>query len=128
MQELRLTVPTYNASLFPREVAAGLIPEFGEPTYPVLIREAEGVRVILGSHDFGDTDKPDVQIERQPNGWVVFLHPVGGLDPCGYVYLFDDGRSYLLMERAFPPEMEMRVLDADAWPPEFYGRRNTNDL
>ena len=43
MEEFRLSIPTYNASLFSDQVAAGTVPEFGPPYVPVVIREAEGV-------------------------------------------------------------------------------------
>ena len=98
MQELKLLVPTYNCQLFPEQVEKGEKPEFGAPDVPVLIREAAGVRVVLGTHDYDDYTKPDIQIERQPNGWVIFLHPFPGGDACGYVYFLDDGRSFLVKE------------------------------
>jgi hypothetical protein len=63
------------------------------------------VRVVLGSHDPEDP-MPDVQIERRPNGWAIFLHPLGGSDPCAHVYFHDDGRSWLLKEQVGPtPEL-----------------------
>ena len=123
MQDLKLAVPTYNANLFPKEVSSGVIPEFGEPKHPVLIHEADGIRIVLGTHDFSETDTPDVQIERQPNGWVIFLHPVGGCDACGYVNLLDDGRSYLLKERGAKPDRAIQILELDAELPEFYGSK-----
>ncbi len=45
MKELKLDVPTYNANYYPNDVASGRRPEFGEPTVPVLIRDAAGVRI-----------------------------------------------------------------------------------
>jgi hypothetical protein len=127
VQELTLTVPTYNASLFPKEVEANLIPEFGEPNLPVLIHEGEGIRIVLGTHDYNDIDKPDVQIERQPNGWVLFLHPFGGCDACGYVYLLDDGRSFLLKERAIGGSDAIEILQPGEDLPEFNGRLARRD-
>lgn len=110
MGEHRFTVPTYNANRFPDEVAAGRMPEFGPPDLPVVIREAEGIRIVLGTHDRDDSAKPDIQIERQPNGWVIFLHPVGGSDASGYVYLRDDGRSFLLPENGLGPTPPIAAL------------------
>ncbi len=91
LKTLKLKVPTYNANYFPREVEEGTKQEFGKPLVPVVIHSADGVRVVLGTHRYMDCDKPDIMIERQPNGWVIFLHSVGGGDPCGYVYFLDDG-------------------------------------
>ncbi len=98
MPDFKLTVPTYNAALFGAEVEKNLRPEFGEPNVPVLIREDNGVRVVLGTHDFADMDKADLRIERQPNGWIIFLHPGGGGDPSGVVYFRDDGHSFVVPE------------------------------
>lgn len=97
LKKLKLKVPTYYGSV-PEEITAEFeIPEFGEPTVPVLVHESDGVRIILGTHDFDDSLKPDIQIERRPKGWAIFLHPSAG-DPCGYVYFLDDGRSFLVPE------------------------------
>jgi hypothetical protein len=120
LKELKLVVPTYNASLFPIEVAQRSKPEFGKPYQAILIREAEGVRIVLGTHEYDDVDKPDVQIERQPNGWVVFLHPLGGGDPCGMVFFHDDGRSYLLKEMSGGSTPSIIVLEPGANVPAFH--------
>ena len=53
-----LEVPTYYSD---RRV------DFASPFVPVLIREADGVRVILGSHD-PDAHSADIQVERRPGG------------------------------------------------------------
>lgn len=98
MDSLKLMVPTYLAERFPEEVATGRREDFGEPCVPVLVQRAGGVRVVLGSHEWEDVDKPDVHIERRPHGWAIFLHAVGGGDPSGYVYFLDDGRSFLVPE------------------------------
>ena len=45
---------------------------------------------------FDDMSKPDIQIERRPRGWAIFLHPLGGGDASGLVYFLDDGRSYIV--------------------------------
>lgn len=96
MRQLRVTVPTYfGAAQYQGNIPADL-PEFDAPNVPVLIHEAEGVRIVLGTHDLNDREKPDIQIERRPKGWAIFLHPVGGGDASGYVYFLDDGKSFLL--------------------------------
>jgi hypothetical protein len=59
--------------------------------------------------------KPDVQIERRPNGWAIFLSPLGGSDPCALVYFHDDGRSWLTKELAGPtPEL----VEVNGIPPQ----------
>src|SRR5271156_3973696 len=103
MKKLKLMVPTYNANYFREDVASGEKKEFGDPHFPVLVCEADGVRVVLGTHDYEDYSKPDIQIERQPHGWVIFLHPLGGSDACGYVHFLDDGRSFLVKEHPYGP-------------------------
>ena len=74
---------------------------------------------MLGSHDFNDVDKPDIQIERQPNGWVIFLHPLGGSDAAGTVYFHDDGRSYLVKEWSGPTP-PIIVFDPGENVPDFH--------
>jgi hypothetical protein len=97
-ETLVLMVPTYygaaqvNTESFPDKE------EYDEPRVPVVVQDAEGVRVILGTSDFNDMNKPDIQIERRPNGWAIFLQPVGGGDSSGLVYFLDDGRSFLVPE------------------------------
>jgi hypothetical protein len=100
MPELKLYVPTYHGD---KTQGRG---EFDDPRHPVVVRDADGVRIVLGSHDFWDTKCPDVQIERRPGGWMIFLHPVGGSDPSGYVFMLDDGQSLVVPEHpasATPP-------------------------
>ena len=94
--ELRLLVPTYFGH---RNCVLGVEEneEFDNPHVPVLVRPAEGVRIVLGTRDYEDYHAPDIQIERRPKGWAIFLHPSGG-DPSGYVYFLDDGRSFLVRE------------------------------
>ncbi len=98
--ELKLFVPTNIGNLYPATQYAP--PEFDKPYEPVLVREANGVRIVLGTHVYSNVEKPDVLIERRPNGWVVFLHPLGRGDASGIVCFHDDGRSYLLKEWSGP--------------------------
>jgi hypothetical protein len=94
LRELTLDVPTYNGRLYPNEVANDTKPEWGEPEKSILLLESDGVRIVLGSKDIDDYDVPDVQIERQPAGWAIFIHPIGGYDAVGYFYILDDGRTF----------------------------------
>jgi hypothetical protein len=121
MNELKLDLPTYNGRYYCRAVERGELPEHGDPHVPVLVRAAMGVRVILGTHDAEDLDKPDILIERQPNGWVIFLHPFGAGDPVGYVCFHDDGRSFLIKEYSYASACEIEVLDPDDPIPGFDG-------
>lgn len=96
MSSLCLWAPTYFGH---RHYARGgqENKEFDNPQVPLLIQIAEGIRVILGTHNENDWNAPDVKIERRPKGWAIFLHPSAG-DPCGYVYFLDDGRSFFVKE------------------------------
>lgn len=114
MPELKLHVPTYNYEAFPHEVETGEKTEFGDPYLPVVIRQADGVRIVLGSHDYFDSSYPDIQIERRPHGWVIFLHPLGGGDPSGHIYFLDDGRSFLVPERDLGTTPSIKALEWDA--------------
>lgn len=78
---------------------------------PVVIREADSLRIVLGTHNYDEAKAPDIEIERQPNGWVVFLHPLGGGDLCGCLYFRDDGRNYFQMERGLHPTETIEILD-----------------
>ncbi|MGA2442087.1 MAG: hypothetical protein ABSH08_14125 [Tepidisphaeraceae bacterium] len=98
MPELKIHVPTYYGSVGVRNADAGAKPEFGDPYVPIIARPAEGMRLVLGSQDYFDKNAPDIQVERRPNGWAIFLHPIGGSDPCGYVFFVDDGRSFVVPE------------------------------
>ncbi len=96
--ELLLRVPTYYGSIPEQQPLLASKEEFDSPFVPVIVRSADGVRLVLGSHDHEDLRFPDIQLERRPGGWAIFLHPVGGGDPSGYVYFLDDGRSFLVPE------------------------------
>jgi hypothetical protein len=106
-------VPTYVGSQKKRNPEGMSTPDFAPPLVPVLIHEADGVRLVLGTHDYDDRTKPDVQIERRPHGWAIFLHPEAG-DSVGCAYYLDDGRSFFLPERF----MEDRFEIVDDIPPE----------
>ena len=95
MQKLRLIVPTYNDG---GSDAGGTGPEFGPPNLPVLVIEEISVRLLLGTHEEADMRKPEILVERHRGGWAIFLHPLGGGDPSGCVYLRDDGRSFVQPE------------------------------
>lgn len=114
LKSLRLNVPTYYGSVAEETAAEFELPEFGEPSAPVLVHESEGVRIILGTHDFEDIERPDIQIERRPKGWAIFLRPSAG-DPCGFVYFQDDGRSFLVPEIG---RGAIEILDTRDKPPE----------
>jgi hypothetical protein len=93
---LRLWAPTYVGH---RNCVLGVEvnKEFDNPSVPILIQCVEGIRIVLGSHNGEDWHVPEIHIERRPKGWAIFLNPSAG-DPCGYVYLLDDGRSFLVKE------------------------------
>lgn len=110
MPELCIHVPTYYGELKELDKCYASKNEFDGPFKPVIVRQADGVRVVLGSHDFWDADAPDLQIERRSRGWVIFLHPKGAGDPAGSVYFLDDGRSFLVPEQpgsATPPTVPL---------------------
>jgi len=89
-----LAVPTYYGH---REDRKPDEPDFADPFVPVAVGEVEGVRLILGSDDPNDDEAPDIQIERRPHGWAIFLHPTA-FDSVANIYFLDDGRSFLLPE------------------------------
>lgn len=81
-----IQVPTYfgNADAFGKE-------EFDVPEVPVTLVNTAGARLILGTTNPQDMDFPDIQVERRPGGWCVFINLAGG-DSAGFVYMLDDGR------------------------------------
>jgi hypothetical protein len=97
MQELVVYAPTYYRES--EEPQSGGKAEFDEPYVPVVVRPADGIRIVLGTRDYFDHRAPDVQIERRSNGWAIFLNPIGGGDPSGCIYFLDDGRSFVAPER-----------------------------
>lgn len=95
--DYKLNAPTYYGSTPEHE--AGKLPEWGSPKVPLVAYEAEGLRVVLGTHDLDDMSRPDIQIERRAQGWTIFLHPIGGGDSAGFAYILDDGRCFVQPER-----------------------------
>ena len=108
MAELKLLVPTYRPSNSPDLPANKTGVEFGEPYVRVLVHSAEGVRIVLGSHDRFDSEAPDIQIERRMGRWVIFLHPLPGCDPSGFVYFLDSGETFVVPESHAGPTLPIR--------------------
>lgn len=121
MHAFRVSVPTYQARTSTEQAQQREVLEFGAPYVPVLIRRENGLRVVLGSHEYEDMGRPDVYIERQPKGWLIALHPSGGGDPSGYVYFLDDGRSFLVKENVVGSTLPIEVLDCHERIPETDG-------
>jgi hypothetical protein len=95
----RMKVPTYLACQDPTG------PDIGEPHVPVLIGDAEGIRLLLGTNDWNDYEKPDICIERRPHGWMIFVHHNAG-DAVGFLIMLDDGRTLYVHEYGADPRME----------------------
>ena len=115
MPELKIYAKTYYGQI-PEEVReARRLGEYDSPEVPVVVRPADGVRIVLGTHDFWDTSFPDIQIERRAGGWAIFLHAVPGDDPSGYVYFLDDGSSYVDIE--YGSSVPLRFLEEEEFPP-----------
>lgn len=95
----RMNVPTYLASQDPSG------PDCGEPHVPILIGDAAGIRLLLGADDWLDDEKPEIQIERRPRGWMILIHPNAG-DAVGFFIMLDDGRSFFVHEYGADPHME----------------------
>ena len=104
---IKMNVPTYNGKWILDNPG---LEDYDEPEVPILIHPAEGLRVVLGTHDFFDMSKSDIQLERRHNGWLLFLRRDGG-DPVGFVVFLDDGRTYVTIERGWGIDEEMQVVD-----------------
>lgn len=102
-QEYRFVLPTY----YPDSQVGEQ--EFRDPYKPVVVYDADGLKIVLGSHDRHDVSVPDIQVERRYGGWVVFLHPEPGGDAAGFVYILDDGQCII------QPELrsELRMVEHD---------------
>jgi hypothetical protein len=98
--------PTFIGHQRPSDDVSTNEPEFVPPYVPIHAYEEDGVRIILGANDDEDGSKPDLKIERRPHGWAFFLHPNAG-DPIAFIYLLDDGRSYLMHELLTELAMEI---------------------
>ena len=116
MPELKIYAQTYYGNVPEEQTSARKLEEFDSPEVPIVIRPADGVRIVLGTHDFWDTNFPDIQIERRPGGWAVFIHAVPGDDPTGFVYILDDGRSYANIE--YGSSLPLRFLEEEEFPPD----------
>jgi hypothetical protein len=103
---IKLNVPTYNGKWLQKYP----LQDFDEPHVPLLVHPADGLRVVLGTHDFYDMSKSDIQIERRHNGWMIFLHRDGG-DPVGFVVFLDDGRNFVTIDHY--AEEAIQVVDFD---------------
>ncbi len=111
MEDFKLFVPTYNGKWL--DEPKWTVPEFDDPEVPVLVHQADGVRIVLGTHDYDDCQKPDIQIERRHNGWMIFLHPGGGGDASGFVVFLDDGRSFIAKESGYGPTEPIEMVAYD---------------
>ena len=76
-----MSQPTMDSSNIHRPDSQKM-PEFGDPSYPVLVRPCDGVRISLGSHDFFDLHKPDIQLASSQ--WLAIFLTLGGSDRSGY--------------------------------------------
>jgi hypothetical protein len=90
--DIKLVVPTYYGKWI--QETPGL-EDFDEPHQPVLITQPDGLRLSLGTHDNSEFHKPEIQIERRRNGWMIFLQPLGAGETSGFVVFLDDGRSFV---------------------------------
>lgn len=114
MESLTLLVPTYYGRACANQIETDEMDEmeeFADPHVPVLIYREDGVRIVLGSDDDENLEVPDIKVERRPHGWGIFLHPLGGSDPSGYVYFLDDGRSFLVEEHGYGPTPPIASVD-----------------
>jgi hypothetical protein len=109
MDSFKMMVPTYNGKWL-EQPCSGLS-DFGDPKVPVLVCPADGVRVVLGGTRYDDMTKPDIQIERRHNGWMIFLHPLAGSDASGFVIFLDNGRSFVTREHGYGPTPPIELVD-----------------
>lgn len=118
MNEMIFRVPTYYGEAHRNEPPDEQRPDFAAPFAPVLAYRDAGVRILLGAVHRLDVDAPDIQIERRPHGWAIFLHPFGAGDPSGYIYFLDDGRSFLIPENGLGSTRAIEVLGPNEKIPE----------
>jgi hypothetical protein len=96
MSQLKLYAPTRRRGGSRGTKTPVGLRRFDDPRVPVVVRGGDGIRIVLGSHDCPANNAPDVRIERRRGGWAIFLRPVGGSAPSGYVCFLDNGLSYLV--------------------------------
>lgn len=114
-------VPTYLGAT-PAKQADDSLEEFGPPEVKVMTYRECGMRVILGIPNREFDHCPDIKVERRPNGWAIFLHPMPMGDPSGYVYFLDDGRSILIPDLWESASIQIRspdegIPEVDTIPP-----------
>jgi hypothetical protein len=103
-------VPTYYGnSNMPKE-------EYDEPNVPVMFANVAGARLLLGTDDPTNMVVPDIQAERRPGGWAVFINLEG--DTQAVVYFLDNDTTVYIMpetlatveviksERSLPEEFD----------------------
>lgn len=95
-RQFKLSVPTCGAQFVPEQVEDAEVDGFDDAKVPILVREDEGLHIVLGTHDFEMVEKPDILIERHPHGWLIVVHPNADCDPVGRIYLLDNGRTYFV--------------------------------
>ena len=115
MEELKLYAPTYYRGS-PALKGCGKL-EFDDPASQCSFTPPMGFGLywVVTSQW---TEMPPTFRSSRPNGWAIFLQPVAGGDPCGYVYFIDDGRSYLVPESDFGSTPPIRVLHCNETVPE----------
>lgn len=114
-------IPTYNANLYARETEEGILPEFGAPHVAVLVEQVDGLRIVLGSHKSADQETPTIHVERQPNGWAIFLHPLGDAgDSVGVMYFHDNGSCFLVRDNMRNLAYEIRIVNGAQDIPGFH--------
>jgi len=102
MNAWTIEVPTYYR---PQKRADGKLKSegFATPCVPIVVHEECGVRIALGACDWRQRNTPDIQIERRPNGWAIFVR-TGDIDPCALLFILDDARTVCVPQRyAFDP-------------------------
>jgi hypothetical protein len=107
MKTITIQVPTFYGTSTAEPPA--VLPEFGAPYVPLIVKEEDGIRICLGTSDPTKIDTPDIVVERRPAGWAIFLRPCGGDDECGHVYFLDDGRSLVQRNTWFPSKLVMAM-------------------
>jgi hypothetical protein len=121
MWQFHCRVPTYVGELTAEERGPGVDPDFDKPYVPVRVSDAAGIRLILGTDDERDREKPEIVVERRPHGWAIFINSNGD-ETVGVIFMLDDGRTMLLRE----PYVDSPISDVDDIPAEL-DRAERND-